>query len=65
MRMAATAGSTVRPRPVIRSGASAGCATLRAAETPSTEEFLSAAGFHPEAVTPSSSGSGWMAWIGS
>ena len=45
--------------------AAAGCATLQAAETPSTEEFLSAAGFHSEAVTPSSSGSGWMAWIGS
>ena len=30
--------------------AAAGCATLRAAETPSMEEFLSAAGFHPEAV---------------
>jgi hypothetical protein len=25
----------------------AGCATLQAAETPSMEEFLSAAGFHP------------------
>ena len=45
--------------------ATAGCAAWQAAETPSTEEFLSAAGFHPEAVTPSSSGSGWMAWIGS
>jgi hypothetical protein len=30
--------------------AAAGCAAWQAAETPSTEEFLSAAGFHPEAV---------------
>jgi hypothetical protein len=35
---------------ILAAAAAAGCAALQAAETPSTEEFLSAAGFQTEAV---------------